>query len=82
MLEVRGAEISYGKVRAVQQADLVVRAGEVVSLIGLNGAGKSSLLRAIAGLTRVQAGTITFQGPRWRGARSRWCWRVAPPSSK
>ncbi|MEY2619656.1 MAG: hypothetical protein RL522_2658 [Pseudomonadota bacterium] len=62
MLKVQGVEISYGKVRAVQQADLEVRAGEVVSLIGLNGAGKSSLLRAIAGLTRIQAGTITFQG--------------------
>jgi branched-chain amino acid transport system ATP-binding protein len=62
MLQVRGLEISYGKVRAVQGVDLDVRAGEVVSLIGLNGAGKSSLLRAIAGLNRVQAGTISFQG--------------------
>ncbi|TFZ02623.1 ABC transporter ATP-binding protein [Ramlibacter henchirensis] len=62
MLQVKGAEISYGKVRAVQGADLEVRAGEVVSLIGLNGAGKSSLLRAIAGLTRMQAGTVMFKG--------------------
>jgi len=62
MLQVRGVEISYGKVRAVQGVDLEVRAGEVVSLIGLNGAGKSSLLRAIAGLNRVQAGTIRFKG--------------------
>jgi branched-chain amino acid transport system ATP-binding protein len=62
MLQVRGVEIAYGKVRAVQRADLEVRQGEVVSLIGLNGAGKSSLLRAIAGLNKVQAGTITFQG--------------------
>ncbi|MGE4240521.1 ABC transporter ATP-binding protein [Ramlibacter sp.] len=62
MLEVRGVEINYGKVRAVQGVDLDVRQGEIVSLIGLNGAGKSSLLRAIAGLNRVQAGTIRFQG--------------------
>jgi branched-chain amino acid transport system ATP-binding protein len=62
MLQVRGLEISYGKVRAVQGVDLDIRAGEVVSLIGLNGAGKSSLLRAIAGLNRVQAGSITFKG--------------------
>jgi branched-chain amino acid transport system ATP-binding protein len=62
MLKVRGVEIGYGKVRAVQGVDLDVRAGEVVSLIGLNGAGKSSLLRAIAGLNRVQAGTIEFEG--------------------
>jgi branched-chain amino acid transport system ATP-binding protein len=62
MLQVRGLEIGYGKVRAVQGVDLDVRAGEVVSLIGLNGAGKSSLLRAIAGLNRVQAGSINFKG--------------------
>jgi branched-chain amino acid transport system ATP-binding protein len=62
MLHVKGVEISYGKVRAVQGVDLDVHAGEVVSLIGLNGAGKSSLLRAIGGLNRVQAGTISFQG--------------------
>ncbi|TFY97422.1 ABC transporter ATP-binding protein [Ramlibacter rhizophilus] len=62
MLQVRGVEIAYGKVRAVQGVDLAVNAGEVVSLIGLNGAGKSSLLRAIAGLNRVQAGSIHFEG--------------------
>jgi ABC-type branched-subunit amino acid transport system ATPase component len=54
MLNVRGIEISYGKVRAVQGVDLSVNQGEIVSLIGLNGAGKSSLLRAIAGLNRVR----------------------------
>ena len=61
MLQVQGVEISYGKVRAVQGVDLEVRQGEIVSLIGLNGAGKSSLLRAIAGLNRVEKGSITFQ---------------------
>ncbi|WP_439588704.1 ABC transporter ATP-binding protein [Hydrogenophaga sp.] len=62
MLKVQDVEIAYGKVRAVQGANLEVHAGEVVSLIGLNGAGKSSLLRAIAGINRLQAGSITFQG--------------------
>jgi branched-chain amino acid transport system ATP-binding protein len=62
MLQVQDVHVSYGNVRAVQGAGLEVRAGEIVSLIGLNGAGKSSLLRAIAGLNRVQSGSITFQG--------------------
>lgn len=62
MLNVHGVEIAYGKVRAVQGVDLGVDPGEIVSLIGLNGAGKSSLLRAIAGLNRVQAGHIEFEG--------------------
>jgi len=62
LLRARGVEVGYGKIRAVQGVDLDVAAGEVVSLIGLNGAGKSSLLRAIAGLNRVQAGSIEFQG--------------------
>ncbi|HEX7095504.1 MAG TPA: ATP-binding cassette domain-containing protein, partial [Acidimicrobiales bacterium] len=61
MLVVRGLEINYGAVRAVQGIDFEVGAGEVVSLLGPNGAGKTSTLRAITALTPYR-GSITFDG--------------------
>jgi branched-chain amino acid transport system ATP-binding protein len=62
LLDVRGLEVSYGPVRAVQGIDLAVQEGEVVALLGANGAGKTSTLRTIAGLQRPRAGTIRFAG--------------------
>jgi ABC-type branched-subunit amino acid transport system ATPase component len=62
MLEVRGLHLSYGRIRAVQGVDLEVRAGETVALVGANGAGKSSILKAIAGLERPERGSIRFLG--------------------
>ncbi len=62
MLSVRGLEVSYGKIRAVQGVDLEVGEGEIVALIGANGAGKSSTLRAICGIEKVAAGTVSFKG--------------------
>lgn len=62
MLELRGLEVSYGRIRAVSGIDLDVAAGEIVALIGANGAGKSSTLKAIAGLERPTAGTIRLFG--------------------
>jgi branched-chain amino acid transport system ATP-binding protein len=60
LLVVRGLEVRYGGIRAVKGIDLEVRAGEVVSLIGANGAGKSTTLRALAGLVPVAAGQALF----------------------
>ena len=62
MLEVRDLHVSYGKARAVQGISLHVDEGEIVALIGANGAGKSSTMHAICGVTRPALGTITFQG--------------------
>jgi ABC-type branched-subunit amino acid transport system ATPase component len=62
MLEVRDLHLAYGRIRAVQGVDLDVAKGEVVALVGANGAGKSSILKAIAGLERPSQGSIRFQG--------------------
>jgi len=59
LLEIRGLEVRYGGIRAVKGIDLEVAQGELVCLIGANGAGKSSTLRAIAGLVPA-AGSIRF----------------------
>ena len=62
MLKVENCSVRYGDFTAVSAASLHVAAGQVVSLIGANGAGKSSLLGAIVGLIPPADGTVTFQG--------------------
>lgn len=62
MLEVRGLHVSYGKVRAVQGVSLRVEEGEIVALIGANGAGKSSTMHAICGAARPARGAVSFRG--------------------
>jgi branched-chain amino acid transport system ATP-binding protein len=62
MLEVRDLEISYGPIRAVRGVSLEVRAREIVTLVGNNGAGKSSTLNAVAGLVQPAAGAIRLEG--------------------
>jgi branched-chain amino acid transport system ATP-binding protein len=62
LLEVRSLEVRYGGIRAVKGIDLAVDAGELVCLIGANGAGKSSTLRAIAGLARAVPGAVRYDG--------------------
>ena len=62
LLEVKGLEAGYGGIRAVKGVDLEVREGELVCLIGANGAGKSSTLRAICGLLAARAGSIRYDG--------------------
>jgi branched-chain amino acid transport system ATP-binding protein len=62
MLDVKGLEIRYGSVLAVDNVDLHVAEGEIVVLIGANGAGKSSVVNTVAGLVRPVKGGITFDG--------------------
>jgi branched-chain amino acid transport system ATP-binding protein len=62
MLQVTDLHVHYGAVHALQGLSLEVRDGEIVTLIGSNGAGKSTTLRAISGMLRPSGGTITFQG--------------------
>ncbi|HKW38326.1 MAG TPA: ABC transporter ATP-binding protein [Burkholderiales bacterium] len=75
-LEIRGLEVRYGGIRAVNGIDLDVGEGELVCLIGANGAGKSSTLRAIAGVLPAASGSVRFGGrdlagvPAFRRARA------------
>jgi branched-chain amino acid transport system ATP-binding protein len=62
VLDVDGIEAFYGSIQALKGISLHVRDGEVVTLIGANGAGKSTTLRSINGLVRPRRGTIRFQG--------------------
>ncbi len=62
MLEIRDLHLSYGKVRAVQGVSLEVAEGEIVALIGANGAGKSSTMHAVCGIERPSSGHIRFLG--------------------
>lgn len=70
LLELRDVHVAYGGIRAVRGVNLEVRKGELVCLIGANGAGKSSTLRAICGLIPVAAGQILYQGVPIQGRRS------------
>jgi branched-chain amino acid transport system ATP-binding protein len=62
VLEIQGLRAAYGPVEALQGVDLEVRAGELVCLLGANGAGKSTTLRAISGLVRPTGGQIALEG--------------------
>ena len=62
MLTLAAVSAGYGPVPAVREVSIVVGAGEAVGLLGANGAGKSTTLRAISGLVRPTSGTITFLG--------------------
>jgi branched-chain amino acid transport system ATP-binding protein len=61
MLAVRNLEVSYGAIRAIHGVSFDVAEGEIVTLIGANGAGKSTILKTISGLLRAKAGTIQFR---------------------
>ena len=62
MLSLSGVSASYGSVSAVGNVSIEVGEGEAVGLLGANGAGKSTTLRAISGLVRLTSGTISFLG--------------------
>ncbi|HFI0272463.1 TPA: ABC transporter ATP-binding protein [Streptococcus suis] len=62
MLEVKNLSVNYGAIEAVKDVSFEVNEGEVVTLIGANGAGKTSILRTISGLVRPSAGNISFLG--------------------
>ena len=62
ILELRGVDASYGKVRALHGVSLRVEPGEVIALIGANGAGKSTTLRVMSGLITASAGEVLLDG--------------------
>ena len=67
LLQVRGLQVYYGKVHAVQGIDLDVREGEVVAILGANGAGKSSVIKSLIGLVPAK-GNVRFQGRPLEGS--------------
>jgi len=62
LLEVENLHVSYGAIRAVRGISFSIEEGEIVTLIGANGAGKSTTLRTISGLLRANQGSVTFRG--------------------
>jgi branched-chain amino acid transport system ATP-binding protein len=70
ILSVKDLEVVYGGIKALQGVSFEVKKGEIVTLIGANGAGKSSTLRAVSGVVRAHAGLITFKGKEITSAPS------------
>ena len=66
-LEIQDLHVSYGGIRALKGVSLTVEEGQIVTLIGANGAGKSTTLRAISGLQRPQSGSILYGGEELTG---------------
>jgi branched-chain amino acid transport system ATP-binding protein len=64
LLELRAVEVAYGDLPALRGVSLSVEAGETLSVVGANGAGKTTMLRAISGLMRPRAGQIVLDGVR------------------
>jgi branched-chain amino acid transport system ATP-binding protein len=62
LLEVRDAVVHYGRIQALHGVSLIVREGELVTLLGSNGAGKTTMMRAISGLRPLTSGSVWFDG--------------------
>ncbi|WP_300122433.1 ABC transporter ATP-binding protein [uncultured Enterococcus sp.] len=62
MLKIQDLSVHYGMIQAVHNVSFEVKQGEIVSLIGANGAGKTTILRTISGLVRPSSGQIVFEG--------------------
>ncbi len=71
MLKVKNLSVNYGMIHAVKDVSFEVNEGEIVSLIGANGAGKSTILRTISGLERAASGSIEYLGQDISKAASR-----------
>ena len=61
-LEIKDLRVHYGKIEAIKGVSVVVNEGEIVTLIGANGAGKTTILKTISGLRPVSSGSISFDG--------------------
>ena len=71
MLKIRDLSVHYGKIKAVRQIDMDIEQGEIVSLIGANGAGKSTTLRALSGLVKTAGGSVEFDGRNITGCNAK-----------
>jgi branched-chain amino acid transport system ATP-binding protein len=75
VLEVGDIHVSYGGIQALKGISFRVKAGQIVTLIGANGAGKSSILKTICGLVKAQKGSIQFEGREIKGLAPHWVTR-------
>ena len=62
VLRIEGLKVNYGSIKALKGIDLAVEEGQIVTLIGSNGAGKSTTMNTISGIVHAAEGTITFEG--------------------
>ena len=62
LLEVRDIVVHYGRIEALHGVSMLVRQGELVTLLGSNGAGKTTMMRAISGLRPLSSGSVWFEG--------------------
>ena len=70
MLQISGLDVRYGEVQAVVSVDVEINLGEIVSITGTNGAGKSSVLNAISGIHHPSGGEIVFEGENITGLKA------------
>jgi branched-chain amino acid transport system ATP-binding protein len=85
LLELRGVDAGYGAVQVLRNVDLVVRPGEIIALLGTNGAGKSTILKVVSGLMHPWAGTVTFEGEdisRWAPEQTVRCGITQVPGGR
>jgi len=70
LLEARDVVVHYGRIKALHGVSLVVHDGELVTLLGSNGAGKTTMMRAISGLRRLTSGSVWFDGQDVTGVKA------------
>jgi len=67
MLELKNVQAGYGNIQALREVSLTIHSGEIVTLIGANGAGKSTTLMAISGIVPCRSGMVLLQGREIQG---------------
>ena len=72
MLEAQDLSVSYGRIKALQEMNLTLEAGEIVAVLGANGAGTSSLLKALQGMEEPASGQVRFKGQEVTGRSAAW----------
>ena len=72
MLKIENLHVSYGGIKALRGISLEVPDGKIVTLIGANGAGKSTTLRTISGLVKADSGSISYDGQELRAPVYSW----------
>ena len=82
MLKIENLHVSYGGIKALRGISLEVPDGKIVTLIGANGAGKSTTLLTISGLVKADSGSISYDGQGLRGKPINKTWGGAMPNSR
>ena len=67
ILKISNLKLNYGPISALKGIDITVEEGQIVAILGANGAGKTSALKVISGLLKPSAGEIFFDGNNWEG---------------